>query len=102
MSDVRVPVKTWLRAPTYQKLDRVAKQRGLADVGSLLEQMVEQAVTPKPRDPSKRAWNRMTPARVERLQELRRLGWKQSAIAKDLGVSDATVSIYVRFGGWQS
>jgi DNA invertase Pin-like site-specific DNA recombinase len=101
MSDVRVPVKAWLRGPTYRKLDKVAKQRGFADVGSLLEQLAERALTPQRVKP-KRVRTLMTDERIARMKQLKAENWKQHAIAKELGVSDATVSVYLNHGGWSS
>jgi hypothetical protein len=96
MTEIRVPVKAWLRGTTYRALTEVAKQQGAADVGALLEAMAERALIPKPSsERNTRRWKRVTPDMVDRMRELHAAGWFQRHIARELGVSDASVSRFL-------
>lgn len=93
MSDVRIPVKAWLKAPTYRALANYAHAHDIADVGTLLEQIAESSVHPR-RQKTRRTWVRMTPERLEQLVRLHAAGFSASAIALELGVSPASVSAH--------
>jgi hypothetical protein len=100
--EYRVPVKSWLRAPTYRQLEAIAKKRGFPDVGSLLEQLAEKALGGKRRSTTstgadRKAWTRMTPERIARLEQLHRQGLHSvKEIGVELGVSTECARIYVK------
>lgn len=89
MTEYRVPVKSWLKATTYRTLSDYAKAHDIPDVGTLLEQLAERSVTPRPT--TRRTWIRMTPERLDELVKLHGEGMTTIAIAARIGVSPASV-----------
>lgn len=95
MSDIRIPIKTWLRAPTYRRLAAIARAYNVPDVGTLLERLAERAVS-APAEPTRRRWVRVTPELRERMLQLHAAGMKPAAIAEALGVSVSSVKNHLR------
>lgn len=95
MSDIRVPIKTWLRGPTYRRLSAIARAYNFKDVGSLLEHLAERAIAPTP-TPTRRTYVRVTPELLARIHQLHSTGSTNADIATELGMSVSSVKNHLR------
>lgn len=84
MSDIRVPIKTWLRGPTYRRLSAIARAYNFADVGSLLEHLAERAVAPSPPPAPARRRKPWTPFETQLARDMRDRGLTYQQIADQL------------------
>jgi hypothetical protein len=88
MTDVRVPIKTWLKGPTYLAWERRARAENTT-VGVLLADFADRAL--KPRTRPKRGYVRVTDEMRDRIAELHSQGAALPAIAREVGCSLASV-----------
>lgn len=95
MSDVRIPIKTWLRAATYRRLSAIARAYNVPDVGTLLERLAERAVS-APAPATRRAYVRVTPELRARIRQLQADGLTRAQIAAELGLSVSSVKNHTR------
>jgi hypothetical protein len=95
MSDFRVPVKSWLRGPTYRALVDQAHARGLEDVGSLLSQLADE-VAKGATLKAHRKWSRLTDDKKRDIDNLAAQGVSQAKIAHLVGAGHGTVNRYLQ------
>ena len=86
-------VRSGIPQSAFARLHAQADREG-CDVADLVAKAATTAAERMP-EPKRRAYVYMTPERITRARELRRLGWSLRAIAHDLGVSASTVSNHV-------
>jgi DNA invertase Pin-like site-specific DNA recombinase len=85
--DVRVPVKAWLRGPTFLSLERAAAERRTT-VGDLLSVLADRAIEKRP---AGRVYVRVTDEMRSAIAELHAQGLGTTAIARRVGCSVASV-----------
>lgn len=86
--DIRVPIKTWLRGPTFRRLEHIAAKRR-ATIGDLLAELADRAVEPSKKRP--RVYVHITPEMRDQIAALAAEGLGTSAIARAVGCSVASV-----------
>lgn len=89
--DEREPVlvEVALDPEVHARLAAEARRKRV-DVPWVISRAATDAAERMPK-PKRRAYVRMTPDRIEEARELRALHWSLRAIAKEIGVSEATI-----------
>lgn len=89
--DIRVPIKAWLRGPTFRRLEHIAAKRR-ATIGDLLAELADRAVEPvEPTKERARAYVHITTEMRDQIAALDAVGLGASAIARAVGCSVASV-----------